>query len=415
MKKSLLFTGHYLLTFLEWACIAVLTGAVCGVIGALFHHAIEWAASLRASHHWIYFLLPLGGMAVVGVYRLLRVDTSTGMNDVIDVVRSDAQLPVGLGPSIFAGTVLSQLAGASTGREGAAIQLGAGVAAALNRLFRLKEENLRPLLLCGMGAVFAAMFGTPVAAALFIVEFIDVGEMRYARIVPCMVGAVTAYVAAAGLGAAPVRYTLETIPELSVIPLLQTGALSIAAAGMSIVFCMGVHGAHELCHRTVKNDFVRAAAGGAALLGLTLIIGVHDYNGAGMNLVSAAIAGEARPEAFILKLAFTALSIFAGFKGGEIVPAFAVGASLGCVLGGLIGMPPGFAAAIGMIALFCGVVNCPVASIVLSVEIFGTEGLPYFAVACAICYMLSGYYSLYGKQKFLHEKLGTELVRRKIL
>ena len=116
MKKSLLFTGHYLLTFLEWACIAALTGAVCGVMGALFHHAIEWAASLRAEHHWIYFLLPLGGVAVVGVYRLLRVDTSTGMNDVIDVVRSDAQLPMGLGPSIFAGTVLSQLVGASTGR-----------------------------------------------------------------------------------------------------------------------------------------------------------------------------------------------------------------------------------------------------------------------------------------------------------
>ena len=169
---------------------------------------------------------------------------------------------------------------------------------------------------------------------------------------------------------------------------------------MSIVFCVCVHGAHEFCHKTVKNDFVRGAAGAAAALGLTLLIGAGRYNGAGMNLVDEAIAGASRPEAFILKLVFTALCIGAGFKGGEIVPAFAVGASLGCTLGGLLGMDPGFSASVCMIAVFCGVVNCPVASIVIAVEIFGAEGLPYYALACIISYMLSGRFSLYGKQEF---------------
>jgi len=386
--------------FAIWLGIGLITGAICGAVGAVFHHAIDHAAHFREGHGWVYYLMPVVCLLVVAAYRLFKVDTATGMNDVIDAVKHHADLPAGLGPSIFAGTVLSQLAGASTGREGAALQLGAGIASGLNRIFRLDDNRKVPLLMCGMSAVFAAMFGTPVAAAIFIIEFVMVGEMRYARLFPCIISALTAYWVSLLMGSAPVRYTLSYVPEMHLLSILQVTLLGAAAAGMSIVFCVCVHEAHQFCHRTVKNDFARAAAGAALALGLTLLVGAGRYNGAGMNLVDEAIAGVSRPEAFILKLVFTALCIGAGFKGGEIVPAFAVGASLGCTVGGLIGMDPGFAAAVCMIAVFCGVVNCPIASIVIAVEIFGAEGLPYYALACIISYMLSGRYSLYGRQEF---------------
>lgn len=400
MKKHALNGKHNLVIFAAWLVIGLITGAVCGAAGAIFHHAIDHAAHFREGHNWVYYLMPVICLLVVGAYRLFRVDTATGMNDVIDAVKHKVSLPAGLAPSIFAGTVLSQLAGSSTGREGAALQLGAGIASGLNRIFGLDDNRKVALLMCGMSAVFAAMFGTPIAAALFILEFVMVGEMRYARLFPCIISALTAYWVSLLMGCVPVRYTLSVVPEMHLLPILQVTLLGAAAAGMSIVFCVCVHGAHEFCHRTVKNDFARGAAGAAIALGLTLLIGAGRYNGAGMNLVDEAIAGTSRPEAFVLKLAFTALCIGAGFKGGEIVPAFAVGASLGCTLGGLLGMDPGFSAAVCMIAVFCGVVNCPVASIVIAVEIFGAEGLPYYALACIICYMLSGRFSLYGRQEF---------------
>lgn len=400
MKKWAINGKSNLLIFATWLGIGLVTGAICGAVGAVFHHAIDHAAHFREANGWIYYLMPVICLLVVGAYRLFKVDTATGMNDVIDAVKYKVALPAGLGPSIFAGTVLSQLAGASTGREGAALQLGAGIASGLNRIFKLDDNRRIPLLMCGMSAVFAAMFGTPVAAALFIIEFVTVGEMRYARLFPCVICALTAYWVSLLMGSVPVRYTLSVIPEMHLLPILQVTLLGAAAAVMSIVFCICVHGAHEFCHRTVKNDFARAAAGAALALGLTLLVGAGKYNGAGMNLVDEAIAGTSRPEAFAMKLLFTAICIGAGFKGGEIVPAFAVGASLGCYLGSLLGMDPGFAAAVCMIALFCGVVNCPVASIVIAVEIFGAEGLPYFALACIISYMLSGRYSLYGRQEF---------------
>lgn len=400
MKRSKVNGKHNFLIFIKWLAIGLLTGAICGAIGAIFHHAIDHAAHFRAEHGWVYWLMPVVCVLVVGVYRLFRVDTATGMNDVIDAVKHGRRLPWGLGPSIFAGTVLSQFAGASTGREGAALQLGASVAGGLNKVFKLDESRKIPLLMCGMSAVFAAMFGTPVAAALFIVEFVTVGEMRYARLFPCVISALTAYWVSLLMGSVPVRYALAFVPEMHLVPILQVAVLGAVAAVMSIVFCVCVHGAHEFCHKTVKNDFIRGAAGAAVALILSLIVGVGRYNGAGMNLVDNAIAGTSLPWDFVLKLLFTAVCIGAGFKGGEIVPAFAVGASLGCTIGGLLGMDPGFAAAVCMIALFCGVVNCPIASIVIAVEIFGAEGLPFYALACIISYMLSGRYSLYGRQEF---------------
>ena len=412
MRKGFASSIDYALALGKWLVLSILLGAVCSLVGSAFHHLIDIAAEYREHHDFIIYLLPVGGLAVVAAYRLFKVKTSTGMNEVISTVREGEIPPHGLGPSIFAGTVLSQFVGASAGREGAALQLGAGIAATAVRMLKMNKRDAHLMLLAGMSAVFAALFGTPVAAAIFVIEFITVGEMRYSGFLPCIFASLTSYWVSTLLGVAPVRFDLAIVPAFAPLAIGQTVVVAIAAALMSIAFCVVVHSAQHFCARTVKNDFLRVAIGGAVVLGLTLLVGVRDYNGAGMNLVSAAVAGNARPEAFVMKLIFTALSIGAGFKGGEIVPAFAVGATLGCVVGSLLGLDPGFAAAMGMIALFCGVVNCPIASVVLGVEIFGGEALPFLAIVCAVSYMLSGYFGLYGTQRIVYSKLSDEYVDR---
>ena len=410
MRKGFASSIDYALALGKWLLLSVVLGAVCSVVGSAFHHLIDIAAEYREHHDFIIYLLPAGGLAVVAAYRLFKVKTSTGMNEVISTVREGEIPPHGLGPSIFCGTVLSQFVGASAGREGAALQLGAGIAATAVRFMKMNKRDAHLMLLAGMSAVFAALFGTPVAAAIFVIEFIIVGEMRYSAFLPCIVASLTSYWVSLQLGVAPVRFALSVVPEFAPVAIGQTLVVAIAVALMSIAFCVVIHSAQHFCARTVKNDFVRVAIGGLVVLGLTLVIGMRDYNGAGMNLVSAAVAGNARPEAFVMKLIFTALSIAAGFKGGEIVPAFAVGATLGCVVGSLLGLDPGFSAAMGMIGLFCGVVNCPIASVVLGVEIFGGEALPFLAIVCAVSYMLSGYFGLYGTQKIVYSKLSDEYV-----
>lgn len=150
--------------------------------------------------------------------------------------------------------------------------------------------------------------------------------------------------------------------------------------------------------------------GGVLIVLLTLLVGSRDYNGAGGQVIEAAMEGTAVPWAFVLKMVFTALTLGAGFRGGEIVPTFFVGSTFGCAVAPLLGLDPAFGAAIGLIALFCGVVNCPVASIVLSVELFGGEGILFFALACALSYLLSGKFSLYSSQKIVYSKLEPKYI-----
>ena len=179
---------------------------------------------------------------------------------------------------------------------------------------------------------------------------------------------------------------------------------------VSIVFCKGLHLVEHAAVRWLKDPFLRAAVGGGIIVAATLLLGTTDYNGAGMDVIQRALEGEAAAWAWLLKLAFTAVTIGCGFKGGEVVPSFFVGAAFGCVFGGLLGLPPAFAAAIGLVAVFCGAVNCPVASVILSIELFGSAGIVYFAAACALSYVLSGYCGLYSSQTLLYSKLRAEFI-----
>lgn len=408
LRKYIDHMGPYAAALLKWIVVGGLVGGVGGVVGALFHLGVNYATSVRLAHPWVLYLLPLGGLVIAGLYRLCKLE-GKGTNAVIESVHFGSDVPVLLVPLIFVSTVITHLCGGSAGREGAALQIGGGIGYRTGRLLHLGEKDLPLATLCGMSGVFSALFGTPLTATVFALEVISVGVLYYAGLVPCITAAMTGYLISLLLGVPPTRFTVA-MPALDAWTMLLVLVLAILCALVSILFCRGLHITEHLAARLVKNSYLRAAAGGVVIIALTLLLGTTDYNGAGMDVIQRALNGQANGWAWLLKLLFTAITIGCGFKGGEVVPSFFVGAAFGCWVGMLLGLPPAFAAAIGLVAVFCGAVNCPIASVVLSVEMFGAEGMLYFAMACAISYVLSGYCGLYSSQTILYSKLRAEFI-----
>ncbi|HIQ59732.1 MAG TPA: chloride channel protein [Candidatus Merdivicinus intestinavium] len=401
--------SHDLRIFLKWTGISVLCGLPVGLVGAVFHHLVEEATLFREEHRWIIWLLPAAGVLIAWLYRAAGMETDGGTNTVLSSVRSEKELRFRTAPLIFAGTVLTHLFGGSAGREGAALQLGGSIGAQLGRWLRLDSRDRHIITLCGMSACFAALFGTPLTAAFFAMEVVSVGLMYYTAIVPCLFSALIGAGIAGQLGAVPTSFAVGEIPALSLASAAQAAGMGILCAGVSILFCTAIHMTGHQMKKLLPNSLVRAAAGGALVAAAAFLLGTTDYNGAGMDVVARALAGEARPEAFLLKILFTAVTLGAGFRGGEIVPVFFAGATFGCAAGPLLGLPAGFGGALGIAALFCGVVNCPLSSLLLCLELFGGEGMPLFAVAIAVSYLLSGYFGLYSSQRFYYSK--TEQMR----
>ena len=405
-------TGQYAVSFLYWTLIAAVTGGLGGLLGAAFRWAVNYATDLREQNPWLCFLLPVGGLAIAFLYRVTKLSGHADTNLIINSVRTDSKVPILLAPVIFVSTVLTHLFGGSAGREGAALQLGGCIGSFIGRTVRLNEKDMHIAVMCGMSGLFSALFGTPLTAAVFAMEVISVGIIYYSAFLPCIVSALTAYGITLYFGLAPTAYSLTTMPGLTAVSLLTVAAIGIVTALVSIAFCLALEKTHAMAAKYLSNEYLRVLVGGSAIALLTLATGTR-YNGIGDGVIAAAIgSGEALPYDFILKMLFTVITIGFGYKGGEIIPTFFIGATLGAVLGPLVGLPATFAAAIGMVALFCAVVNCPIASILLSVELFGSGGLIFFAAAVCVSYMLSGYYGLYSGQKIMYSKRRARYINR---
>ena len=398
MKLQFENAWHFLRAFLRWSLLAILVGAVCGLVGTAFHVCVNYATKWRGELPWLLYLLPVGGVVIVWLYHRLGQSSSLGTDKLFTSIQNRTAVPVAMAPLIFVATFLTHLLGGSAGREGAALQLGGSLGSDVGRLLKLSEDDRRTLTMVGMGALFAALFGTPLTATVFVMEVLCMGHMVYSSFVPCIVASLTAFGVSLLLHMEPEGYTLSVVPGLNWFSALQVTGLAALCAALSVIFCAVMHISGHSFKKWMKNPYVRAIAGGAAIIALTLLVGTRDYNGAGAQVIERAIEGEARPWDFILKLVFTAITLGCGYKGGEIVPTFFVGATFGCVVGPLLGMNPGFAAAIALVATFCGNTNCPVASVFLGIELFGGQAVPLFALACAVSYMLSGYSSLYHNQ-----------------
>lgn len=402
---------YYLKTFMKWTFLSVIVGVIGGLLGAAFHHALHYVTHLRAAHNWLIYLLPVGGLLTIALYRVLGITKNRGTNEIIDAILEKKPVSPMVAPAVFLASGLTHLFGGSAGREGAALQIGGSVASGLGKLLGLKDHNRTILITCGMSAVFAGLFGTPLTAMIFCMEFESVGRLFTPALLPCYLSAFTASRVSAALGVHAETYILETAVALNGLNIGGAVLLAGLVSVLGVAMCHFFHGAEHLAAHYLPNRWIRIAAGGALVTLLTVLVGDQRFNGAGMDMAMEALGGHADWYSFLLKMLFTALTLAAGFKGGEIVPTFCVGATFGCVAGAIIGLEPGFAAALGLIGLFCCVTNSPLAAIVLSVEMFGGANLYLFALVCVICFVLSGNSGLYSSQIIRYEKFDRYLIK----
>ena len=397
----------YIKTFLKWGLLGVLMGVLGGLLGAGFHHALHFVTHVRSEHTWLVFLLPLGGLATVALYRLFGMQGNRGTNEIIDATLDGHPVSPMVAPAIFLATSITHLLGGSAGREGAALQLGGSTASMLAKLFRLNREERKVMVMAGMSAVFAGLFGTPLTATLFCMEFESVGTVFSPALLPCFLAAFLASRVSALLGVHAETYILTRSFALTLGNCWQYLILAVLVYLLGIAMCALFHKAEHFAAHHLPNPFIRIALGGAVVTVLTLLVGDHRFNGAGMDMALKAVGGEADWYSFLLKMLFTAVTLSAGFKGGEIVPTFCIGATFGCVLGSLLGLDAGMATALGLIGLLCCATNSPLASIVLSIEMFGSTNLYLFAFVCVVCFVLSGNSGLYASQIIQFRKAGT--------
>ena len=398
---------------LQWFFLAIPTGLICGLVGTLFHLSVERVTELRADQPWLLFLLPAAGLLITALYKATKCE-GVGTNNVIRAVQSGEPVSILLVPAIFLGTVLTHLCGGSAGREGAALQMGGSIGWNVGALLHLKDHDRRTATICGMAAFFSALFGTPLTAALFAMMVEDVGLTFTSAFVPAFTSALIAYGCSLAFGIAPTHFAL-TAPELTVWNAFLVILLGFACAAVSRLFCGLLHFMEHKVPQLLPNPWLRVFVGGVAVIAFSYLFGVGRYNGAGMGVITAAVEqGEALPWDFLCKIFLTALTLSCGFKGGEVVPSFFVGATFGCVFGPLLGLPAGFAAAVGLVSIFCGATNALIPSILLGFELFSGAGLELIALGCGICYMLSGHHGLYSSQTFVTNKLRSEYMSHKL-
>ncbi len=400
--------------FTKWTLISICTGIIVGAISTLFAFLMNTATDYRSNNDYIIFFLPFAGLVTVFLYSIFNYKNDKGTNLVLSTIHAKSEIPLKMAPLIFITTLLTHLFGGSAGREGAALQLGGSIGNQIGRILKLDAADKRVVVLCGMSAAFSAVFGTPMAAAVFAMEVVSIGVMYYAALLPCVFSALIAVNFAAGMGIKETDFSGLIFPKLNLLNAAETVILAVLCALLSILFIVSMHFTGDLFRKYLKNPYIRILLAGSAVVLLSLVLNTRDYNGAGMQVIERAILkGEAVSYAFLLKMIFTVITIEAGFRGGEIVPSFFIGATFGCTFGAVSGFSPHVCAAIGLIAVFCGVTNCPITSLLISFELFGAGGIPYFMIAVAVSYLMSGYYGLYKDQTIVYSKYKAKFLNRK--
>ncbi|MBU8908898.1 chloride channel protein [Desertibacillus haloalkaliphilus] len=404
----------FISTFIKWLLWGGIIGVIIGSTTALLLNTNDFLGKIREHNFWLIYLLPLGGIIIGYIYMNFGKnyahntlnDSAKGNNLVIEGVHGKAKVLRRMGPIVYLGTFITVLFGGSTGREGAAIQMGGSVAQTVNQYFKINILDTKILLMSGISAGFGAAFGTPITGAIFGMEMTALGKMKYEAFVPCLIASfVGHYITESVWGVKHETFIIQNVPTASAVTFLKVIFLAIIFSLLSILYCQLRHGIQKLSEKYLnKNHILRALIGGIIIVLLTLIIGAQDYNGRGLDMLEEAFKEEVPPFAFLAKLVFTAITLGFGFVGGEAIPLFFMGATLGNTLYNFVDFPMSFLAAIGMVATFCGGANAPIAAFLLGVEMFGGKGIEYFFVACLTSYIFSGHHGLWPSQTVYEPK-----------
>ncbi len=390
----------------------------------LFLWLLNLAINFRFGHQYIYYFLPLAGIAIYFAYKWWGSKSAGGNNLIMDEIHNPGGgVPKAMAPLILITTVVTQLFGGSVGREGTAVQIGGSLAQMFSKWFKLSPEDNRVILTAGIAAGFGAVFGTPLTGAIFAMEVLTIGRIQYTALIPCLVAAIVGDVTVLAWGVHHETYHIAIVPAghnvlsaylpLDVVLLAKVIVASIAFGLTSYLFAESVHGVKTIFNRFIATKWLIPFLGGLIVIGLTLIIGKPDYLGLGVRapypgavtISSAFQAGGAHPMSWLWKTIYTTLTLGVGFKGGEVTPLFYIGSTLGNTLSTLMNAPVSLFAALGFIAVFAGATNTPLASTFMGIELFGSEYALFFAVACFTAYLFSGESGIYSSQRIAVPKI----------
>lgn len=429
-KKHYPFREHLYIVkqLIRWTYLVLPVAIVTGSLVAFFLWLLSLAIHFRFYHPWMLYLLPVSGLAIHFIYQSAGRSSEKGNNLIIEQIHDEkGAIPACMTPVILVTTVITHLFGGSAGREGTAVQMGGSIAALFARWFNLEGQDMRLMLTAGVAAGFGAVFGTPVTGAVFAMEVIAIGKIRYDAIIPALIASLAADLTVAAWHITHIHYQIGSMPLTPYFlhgylktDLLLLAKIILASAGFGLVsflFAAMVHEIKNTCQHLFKNKWMIPVVGGLLIIGITFLLGKPDYLSLGIDaehpgaitIPSAFHAGGSDPWSWLWKTIYTTVTLGTGFKGGEVTPLFFIGATLGNTFSILLNAPAGLFAALGFIAVFAGATNTPLACTFMGIELFGGEYVLYFAVACFTAYLFSGHSGIYTSQQIAVSKIEEEL------
>ena len=419
MKRSF---EHFFIArhLLYWTVLAIPVSIVAGSLVALFLWLLDLVTRFRWEHEWLLYLLPIAGIGIHFLYKLWGKNAEAGNNLIMEEIHEPGGgVPARMAPLVLITTLITHLFGGSAGREGTAVQIGGSMAQLLGKWFRLSKEDIRIILMMGIAAGFGAVFGTPLTGAIFALEVIAIGRIKYNALVPCLIASLLADIVCSAWGIHHTVYHINftTFSHFDYLLIAKTILAGVTFGLAGYLFAQASHGIKTLANRVIKNyKWMIPATGGMIIIALTFAAGTSDYLGLGVtakspdgiSIVNAFHENGVNSWSWLWKLVFTAVTLGMGFKGGEVTPLFFIGAALGNTLAILTGAPVDLFAGLGFIAVFAAATNTPIACTIMGAELFGTDHILYFAIACFTAYYFSGHSGIYSAQRVAVTKLGGE-------
>ena len=388
-----------LLYIIKWFVLCGLLASLVGSASAGFLISLDWATSFRENHTYILFFLPLGGLFIGLLYHYFGKKVESGNNLIIDYINgSNQKIPLKMGFLVYFGTIVTHLLGGSAGREGTALQMAGAIAQQLIKPFRLNKSDKRTLIIAAVAAGFGAVFGTPLAGAVFALEFFVIGKIRYEAIFPAFISAILADFITKSWQVNHTLYAIESIPEVSIETIIYSIVGGVIFGLCAALFSKLISFSSRLFKSKITYAPLRPIVGGIIIVVCVWAMGSTKYIGLGIPFIELSFKTQASVYDFILKIAFTVITLSTGFKGGEVTPLFFIGATLGSALSLFVPLPVALMAGMGFVAVFAGATNTPLACIIMGLELFGEKSGVYIAIACVASYLISGHNSVYNSQ-----------------